>query len=151
MNRPAQSVKNCSIIHSLHKRGRGDEAGAVRPPGESSGRPFGLPEEGKAKGDHRRAHKQRKNGVGGDDVPDDSNAGRNGLTSLGKQTGGSDNGILRSFLLYADGLKALVAGAGFEPAAPDAESGMLPLHHPAIYLESLFDASSTLYKDFTTV
>ena len=64
----------------------------VRAPLLSSGGPLGLAEKRKAQGDDGCTHEQGKDGVGGDDVPD--NAG------FGEQAGGGDTSSLGESLLY---------------------------------------------------
>lgn len=65
----------------------------------SSGGPLGSAEKRKAQGDDGRTHKQGKDGVGGDDVPDNANAGGDNGAGFSEQAGGG-NRTLGKFLLY---------------------------------------------------
>lgn len=72
----------------------------VRAPLLSSGSPLGLAEKRKAQGDDGCTHEQGKDGVGGDDVPDNADAGGDNGAGFGEQAGGGDTNSLGESLLY---------------------------------------------------
>lgn len=72
----------------------------VRAPLLSSGSPLGLAEKRKAQGDDGCTHEQSKDGVGGDDVPDNADAGGDNGAGFGEQAGGGDTSSLGESLLY---------------------------------------------------
>lgn len=72
----------------------------VRAPLLSSGGPLGLAEKRKAQGDDGCTHEQGKDGVGGDDFPDNADAGGDNGAGFGEQAGGGDTNSLGESLLY---------------------------------------------------
>ena len=78
----------------------GAQAGMVRAPLLSSGGPLGPAEKRKAQGDDGCTHEQGKDGVGGDDVPDNADAGGDNGAGFGEQAGGGDTSSLGKSLLY---------------------------------------------------
>ena len=88
-----------------------------------------LTHEGKAKGHNTSASKQHRDGIGGNDIPTNAHGSGNAFTKISDEACNSDFGRSATLLSY----KVMGAGSGFEPEAPENETGMLPLHHPAMY------------------
>lgn len=94
---------------------------------------LGLTEKRKTKASDRNADEEGQQRICDSKIPNQTNSIGDNLTGFSEQASNSDSSFSRensSFKLVE--LIALGAGAGIEPAAPDHETGMLPLHHPAI-------------------
>lgn len=87
-------------------------------------------DENKAKARNTGTGKQHRNGISGNDIPTDAHGSTNAFTEISDEACNSDFSRSATLLSY----KIMGAGSGFEPEVPENETGMLPLHHPAIFL-----------------